>query len=67
MRRTIQELGGTLPEQLPTPEASIKQLEAEERKQRRRASQKKAMPQLPLFHDDDEQSEDSAESASPDQ
>jgi hypothetical protein len=67
VRRTIQELGGTLPEQLPTPEASIKQLEAEERAQRRRAGQKKAMPQLPLFPDDDEQYKDSAESESPDQ
>jgi DNA-damage-inducible protein D len=67
VRRTIQELGGTLPEQLPTPEASIKQLEAEERKQRRRAGQKKAMPQLPLFPDDDEQNKDSAESESPGQ
>lgn len=67
VRRTIQELGGTLPEQLPTPEASIKQLEAEERKQRRQASQKKAMPQLPLFPDDAEQNKDSAEGETPDQ
>ncbi len=67
VRRTIQELGGTLPEQLPTPEASIKQLEVEERKQRRRSDQKKAMPQLPLFPDDDDQSEDSAETDSSDQ
>lgn len=66
VRRTIQELGGTLPEQLPTPEASIKQLEAEERSQRRQAGQKKAMPQLPLFPDDDARSEGSAESESPD-
>jgi DNA-damage-inducible protein D len=48
VRRTIQELGGTLPEQLPTPEASIKQLEAEERKQHRQAGRKRATPQLPL-------------------
>jgi hypothetical protein len=67
VRRTIHELGGTLPEQLPTPEASIKQLEAEERTQRRRAVQKKAMPQLPLFPNDDAQSEDSAEDESPGQ
>ncbi|MBQ8497793.1 MAG: DNA damage-inducible protein D [Clostridia bacterium] len=32
VRRTIQELGGTMPENLPTPEKSIKQIEREERK-----------------------------------
>jgi DNA-damage-inducible protein D len=49
VRRAIQELGATLPEQLPTLEASIKQLEAEERKQRRRAGQEQQIPHLPLF------------------
>ena len=29
VRQTIQELGGTLPENLPTPDKSIKQLERE--------------------------------------
>ena len=29
VRQTIQELGGTLPENLPTPDKSIKQLEKE--------------------------------------
>lgn len=34
VRETIQELGGTMPEDLPTPEKSIKQIEREqERKQ----------------------------------
>ena len=33
VRRTIQELGGTMPENLPTPEKSVKQLEKEKRKQ----------------------------------
>ena len=33
VRETIAELGGTMPEELPTPEKSIKQLEAEQRKQ----------------------------------
>lgn len=33
VRQTIAELGGTMPEDLPTPEKSIKQLEREERKQ----------------------------------
>ena len=47
------------------PDASIKQLEAEERTQRRRAGQKQAMPQLPLFPDDDEQNKDSADSEAP--
>jgi DNA-damage-inducible protein D len=50
VRRTIQELGGIMPEQLPTPEKSIKELEAEERK---RLRQRAADPstQLPLFGD----------------
>ncbi len=53
VRRTIQELGGTMPEHLPTPETSIKQLEAEERKRRLQTGQDQQMPQLPLFPDDD--------------
>ncbi len=32
VRQTIQELGGTMPEHLPTPEKSIKQLEREKKK-----------------------------------
>lgn len=32
VRQTIQELGGTMPEELPTPTSSIKQLEKEKRK-----------------------------------
>jgi DNA-damage-inducible protein D len=32
VRKTIEELGGTMPEELPTPEKSIKQIEAEKRK-----------------------------------
>lgn len=32
VRKTIKELGGTMPEDLPTPEKSIKQIEREERK-----------------------------------
>lgn len=30
VRKTIEELGGTMPEDLPTPEKSIKQIEKEE-------------------------------------
>ncbi len=33
VRETIKGLGGTMPEDLPTPEKSIKELEAETRKQ----------------------------------
>jgi DNA-damage-inducible protein D len=33
VRRTIEELGGTMPEELPTPEKSIKELEKNEQKQ----------------------------------
>ena len=32
VRQTIQELGGTMPEDLPTPEKSIQQLEREQQK-----------------------------------
>ena len=31
-RQTIAELGGTMPEDLPTPEKSIKQIEKEQKK-----------------------------------
>ena len=33
IRKTIEELGGTMPEDLPTPEKSLKQLEKEKKKQ----------------------------------
>lgn len=49
VRRTIEELGGTLPENLPTPATSIKELEAEERRRLRQPST--PSPQLPLFPD----------------
>lgn len=32
MRQTIDELGGTMPEALPTPEQSIKQIESAKKK-----------------------------------
>ena len=32
VRQTIKELGGTMPEELPTPEKSIKQIEREQKK-----------------------------------
>ena len=32
VRQTIKELGGTMPENLPTPDKSIKQLEKEQKK-----------------------------------
>lgn len=35
VRQTIQELGGTMPENLPTPEISIKQLEMTEKKKKK--------------------------------
>jgi DNA-damage-inducible protein D len=52
VRRTIQELGGTMPEHLPTPEKSIKELEAEERKRLQKRTEPQT-PQLPLFPDDE--------------
>ena len=51
VRRTIQELGGTMPEELPTPDTSIKQLEQAERKRIKQAGQTKQAPQLPLFEE----------------
>lgn len=33
VRQTIKDLGGTMPEDLPTPEKSIKQIEREQKKQ----------------------------------
>ena len=33
MRETIEELGGTMPEDLPVPEKSVKKIEAEQRQQ----------------------------------
>ncbi len=39
VRQTIQELGGTMPEDLPTPEKSIKQIEREQ--ERKRLNEKK--------------------------
>ncbi len=54
VRRTIQELGGTMPEHLPTPETSIKQLETSERKRRRQVEQGQSIPQLPLFPDEED-------------
>lgn len=47
VRRTIAELGGTMPEDLPTPEQSIQELQEE---QLRRLRQR---DQLPLFGDDE--------------
>lgn len=45
VRRTIAELGGVMPEDQPTPDKSIKELEVEERKRLKPADQ----AQLPLF------------------
>ena len=39
IRQTIEELGGTLPEDLPTPKESIQQLEKKELKQLQERSQ----------------------------
>lgn len=47
VRQTIQELGGTLPEDLPSPDRSIQQLQREEKKRLEQG------PQLPLLPDDE--------------
>jgi DNA-damage-inducible protein D len=64
VRRTIQELGGTMPEHLPTPETSIKQLESGERKRRRQVKHGQAMPQLPLFPDEEEGADSETDTSS---
>lgn len=48
VRETIRRLGGTLPEDLPTPKESIQQLQRKERKQLERG------PQLPLLEAGDQ-------------
>ena len=45
VRQTIEEFGGTMPEDLPTPEKSVQQLQHEEQKRLHQA------PQLSLFED----------------
>lgn len=52
VRRTIQELGGTMPEDQPTPPMSMKQLEAEDRKRLHQRAKHDQSPQLPLFPED---------------
>jgi DNA-damage-inducible protein D len=44
VRQTIQELGGTMPENLPTPKKSIKQLQREEQKRLKHGTQKFLFP-----------------------
>ena len=46
VRQTIKELGGTMPEALPTPEQSIKQLESTKKKleQKKTPSSKRKKP-----------------------
>ena len=45
VRKTIKELGGTMPEDLPTPEKSVKQIERESEKRKLDNNGKVAMPQ----------------------
>jgi len=46
VRQTITELGGTMPESLPTPEKSIKQLELEQEKKKLVQGAKMESPSL---------------------
>ena len=48
VRQTIKDLGGTMPEDLPTPEKSIQQLQQEEAKR----LQQKLQPELPFEQTD---------------
>lgn len=45
VREAIKRLGGTMPEDLPTPEKSIQELQRDEQKRLKQG------PQLPLFDD----------------
>ena len=51
IRQTIKELGGTLPEALPTPAESIQQLQQKERKRLKKSA--KGQPDQPLFDETD--------------
>lgn len=44
VRLTIQELGGTMPEDLPTPKNSVQQIQREEQKRHQRKSQPSLFP-----------------------
>lgn len=50
VRQTIKELGGTMPEDLPTPDKSIKTLRKEEKK---RIASNPDQIQMDLFNEDD--------------
>ncbi len=45
VRKTIEDLGGTMPEQLPTPAESIKEIEAKERRRLERQTQPPLFPE----------------------
>ncbi|MBO0790222.1 MAG: hypothetical protein J2P36_04655, partial [Ktedonobacteraceae bacterium] len=47
VRQTIEELGGTMPEDLPTPEKSIQQLQREEQKRLKQGDQPSLFPEAP--------------------
>lgn len=55
VRETIQELGGTLPEELPTPEESVQKLRRREEKRLKQAAQ---FPQLPETQEHDSDTPD---------
>ena len=48
VRQTIEELGGTMPEDLPTPKESIQQIQQQEQKRLKQA------PQLTMFEESSE-------------
>jgi DNA-damage-inducible protein D len=51
VRQTIKELGGTMPEDLPTPEESIQQLQQKEQKQLKQGSQLSMFEEPPQAED----------------
>jgi DNA-damage-inducible protein D len=53
VRQTIEELGGTMPENLPTPEKSIQQLERERKLEIQKFLRSREQPQLLAFEDEE--------------
>jgi hypothetical protein len=52
VRETIKRQGGPLPEDLPTPEKSIRQLEKEQKREEQKRIERQRQPELPLLLDE---------------
>jgi DNA-damage-inducible protein D len=54
VRETIKRQGGPLPEELPTPEKSIRQLKKEQKREEQKRIERQRQPELPLLLDEGE-------------